>query len=163
MESVVGHRFRRRLLHPRVEGGAQPLSFVLDGKVDQRCGAAESGGAGAGLKVVGAGGAPERHIQMGVDIDSAGEYVFVRGIDQAFGIFARQASTQGNHAVACNGDIGQIGVGCGNHRAVCNDSVEPHWPIPSAARAPLFGRKRDVFYSTKPRLCLALGAATGDA
>ena len=133
VKSVIGHRFRRRFLHPGVEGGAQRLSFVLNGEVDQGRGAAESGGASAGFKVIGAGSAAKWHIQMGVDVDPAREHVLARRIDQACGIFARQAGAHGNHAATFDRDVSLICVGCGNHGAVCNDGVEPHWPIPRAA------------------------------
>ena len=109
------------------------MALVLNGEVDQGGGAAERGGASAGFKVVGAGSAAKRHIQMGVDVDPAREDVFVRRIDQACGIFARQAGAEGDHAATFDSDISLICVGCGNHGAVCNDGVEPHWPIPCAA------------------------------
>jgi len=72
VEGVVGDGFVVGFLHPGVEGLAERLAFVLDGEIDERGGAAKGGGNGAGLEIVGAGGAAEGHVQMGVDIDAAG-------------------------------------------------------------------------------------------
>ena len=136
VEAVVGNRFRGRLLHPGVEGGAQGLAFVLDGEVDQRGGATEGGGASASFKIVGAGGASERHIEMGVDIDPAGEDILARGINQALGIFARQAAAERDHAAVFNRNIGLTSIRSRDHGAAGNDGVEPHSLIPCAARVP---------------------------
>ena len=139
VKSVIGHRFRRRLLHPGIESGAQGLALVLDGEVDQRGGATEGGGASAGFKIVGAGGAAERHIEVGVNIDSAGEHILAGGVNQARGIFARQAAAQGNHPAACNGDVGLRSIGSRDHGAAGNDGVEPHWLIPWLLESRLVG------------------------
>ena len=160
VKSVIGDGFRRRLLHPGIEGGAQGLALVLDGEVDQRGGAAEGGGASAGFKIVGAGGAAEGHVEMGVDIDPAGEHVLARGVDQARGIFARQAAAQGNHPAVFNGDVGLRGIGSRDHGAAGNDGVEPHWLIPWLLESRRCGPKRDVFYATNWRLCFARGELT---
>ncbi len=47
---------------------------------------------------------------MGVDIDPAGKNVLALGIDQAFGIFARQAAAERSHAAVFNRDIRLAGV-----------------------------------------------------
>src|SRR5207237_1883463 len=54
VEGVVRDSFVVSFFHPSVKGLAEGLAFVLDGEVDQRGGAADSGGGGAGLKVVSA-------------------------------------------------------------------------------------------------------------
>ena len=46
-----------------------------------RGGAAEGRGARAGFEIVGAGGAAEGHVEMGVAIDAAGEDVHAGGVD----------------------------------------------------------------------------------
>ena len=76
MEGVIARGVARRLLHPRIEGLTQPLSLVLNGEVDERGGAAEGGGARAGFKIVGTGGAAEGHVEMSVHVDAAGQNQF---------------------------------------------------------------------------------------
>src|SRR3954447_12277278 len=75
MECVVAHCLGLCLLHPGVEGGAQRLAFVLDGEIDQRCCAAKCRGPRASLKVVGARGATEWHVEMSMDVDATGHDV----------------------------------------------------------------------------------------
>ena len=73
VEGVVDGGFVVGLGHPGVEGVAESLTFVLDGEVDERGGAAEGCGDCTGLEIVGAGGAAEGHVEMRVDVDAAGE------------------------------------------------------------------------------------------
>jgi len=72
------------------------LAFVLDGEVDERGGASESGGDGAGLEVVGAGGAAERHVEMGVDVDAARDDQAAGGVLNARGVLGGSWRRCGN-------------------------------------------------------------------
>ena len=86
MERVVGHGFAIGLFHPRVEGMAQRLAFVLNREIDQRGRAAEGRGARAGLEIVGAGGAAERHVQMRMHVDAAGNDDAALGVENLGGV-----------------------------------------------------------------------------
>ena len=136
VEPVIGHCFGRCLLHPGIERSAQGLAFVLDRKVDQGGSSTEGGSAGAGFEIVRAGGASKWHIEVSVHIDAAWEDVLAGGINQAFGIFTRQAAAQGNHPAVFDGDIGLTSVRSRDHSAAGNDGVEPHWLIPCAPEVP---------------------------
>ena len=61
------------LLPPDVERIAHLHAARLDGEIDQRGGAAECRRARAGFEIVAGSGAAERHVQMRVDIDAAGQ------------------------------------------------------------------------------------------
>ena len=66
---------------PDVEGFAHGGALFLEGEVDDGGGASDGGGLGAGGVVVGGGGAAEGHVEMGVDVDAAGEDEEVCGVD----------------------------------------------------------------------------------
>src|SRR5207244_532231 len=91
VESIIGGGFCRSLLHPCIKGSAQRLAFVLDGKINQRSGSAEGGSAGAGLKIVGAGGAAEGHIEMCVNVNPAGHDVPVLCVNNTGSVLARKS------------------------------------------------------------------------
>ena len=105
VEAVIADRLDGGFLHPSVEGGPQGLALVLDSEVDEGRGAAESCGAGAGLEVVGAGGAAKGHVEMGVDIDPPGRTYLSVSIDELVGVFARQDVSDGHHLAALDGDV----------------------------------------------------------
>ena len=90
VEGVVDDGFVVRLLHPGVKGLAESLPFVLDREIDQRGRAAEGRGNRAGLEIVGAGGAAEGHVQMGVNVDAARDDEQSRSVDHAPGVFGGQ-------------------------------------------------------------------------
>ncbi len=92
VEGVVDGGFVVSFGHPGVEGVAESLAFVLDGEIDERRGAAEGCGDRAGLEIVGAGGAAEGHVEVGVDVDAAGEEEEVGGVDGVGGVFGLQSS-----------------------------------------------------------------------
>src|SRR5258707_1277265 len=80
VEGVVGDGFVVGFLHPGIESMAERLAFVLNGEVDEGSGAAESGGDGAGLEIVGAGSTAKGHVKVGVDVDAAGGHQAPRGV-----------------------------------------------------------------------------------
>ena len=73
VKGVVGDGFVMGFFHPGIEGLAQSLAFILDSEIDERGRAAKGRGDCAGLEIVGAGGAAERHVEMGVNVDAAGD------------------------------------------------------------------------------------------
>ena len=60
-------------------------------KSTMRGGAAERRRAGAGFEIVGDGGAAERHVEMGVAVDAAGQDVHAGGVDDVRGGVCRNA------------------------------------------------------------------------
>ena len=118
---------------------AQRLAFILNREIDQRGRSAKSRGARAGFKIVGAGGASERHIQMGVHVDAAGNDDAVLRVENVGGVFDGQILARSRRFVpfvmpmsAC------VSIRRGNNRAVANDRVESHGS-PSGALAAEFG------------------------
>ncbi len=126
VEGVVRNGLVVGFLHPGVEGLAERLPFVLNGEVDERGGAAEGCGDGAGLEVVRAGGAAEGHVEMRVDVDAAGDQQHARGIEDAPGVFRGELRGDGGHFVAGDADVSEGRVGCGHYCAVADDGVETH-------------------------------------
>src|SRR5260370_6238691 len=126
VEGVVGDRFGLGFLHPGVESLAQGLSFVLDGEIDERGGAAKGCGDGAGFEIVRAGGAAEGHVEVGVHVDAAGEHEVIGGVDDAAGVFDRKPCADGGDLVANNADVGGASISRGDDRAVTNYRVQAH-------------------------------------
>ena len=112
--------------HPSVESVTEGLALALNGKVNQRGGAAVGGGDGAGFEVVGADGAAERHVEVGVDVNAAGHDVAARGGEHLAGGFRRQGSGDGGDAAVFDADVGLEGVGGGNDSAALDERVELH-------------------------------------
>src|SRR5205807_5429404 len=126
VEGVVGDSFVVGFLHPGVESLAERLTFVLDGEIDQRGGAAESSGDGASLEIVGAGSAAEGHVEMRVDVDAAGNDEAAGGFSDVLSIFCGKLSGDGSNLVARDAHVGEGRV-CGSHdRAVANYGVKAH-------------------------------------
>ena len=127
VEGVVDGRLVVSFFHPGVEGVTKGLALVLNGEIDQRGGAAERCGNGAGLKVVGAGGPAEGHVEVRVYIDAAGEEQMVGGVDGARCVFRRELRGDGGNFAASDAYVGKGGVGRGDDGGVLNDGVEVHW------------------------------------
>ena len=85
VEAVIDAGFVFGFFPPGVEGVAHFGAFGLDGEIDDGGGASEGGGAGAGFEIVGGGGAAEGHVQVGVDVDTAGHDIAAFGVDDAIG------------------------------------------------------------------------------
>ncbi len=114
---------------------AEGLAFVLDGEVDERGSAAEGGGDGAGLEIVGAGGAAEGHVEVGVDIDAAGNHEAAGSVDNAPGIFDGKLGREGSDFVAVDAHVGEGSVGGGYDGAVTDYGVKAHF----YSSGPIFG------------------------
>ena len=78
VEAVVDHRLAVGPLPPVVQRVPHRLAAILDREVDDAGRAAERRRDGARLEVVGGRGAAERHVQVGVDVDAAGDDVLAR-------------------------------------------------------------------------------------
>ncbi len=126
VEGVVNDGLVVGFLHPGVESLAERLPFVLDGEVDKRGGAAESRRDGAGLEIIGAGGAAEGHVEMGVDINAAGDQQAAGGVDDAAGVFDGKPRGEGADFLAVDADVGDASIRRRDHRAVANYRVELH-------------------------------------
>jgi hypothetical protein len=98
----------------------------LDSEIDQRGGASEGGGDGAGLEVVSAGGATEGHVEVGVDVDAAGDDEKASGVDHLADVRDGELSGDGRDLVAADADVGDVGVRGGDDGAVANDGVKTH-------------------------------------
>ena len=130
VEAVVDRGLAFGLLHPRFPRVMQRLAFVLDGEVDDRRGAAEGRGDGAGLEVVGRGRAAERHVHVGVHVDAAGQDVLALGVDDAIGRH-RQGRADGRDLVAFDEDVADILISRRDDGAVLDENAHVAPTIPS--------------------------------
>jgi len=134
VKRIVGDCPAGSFLHPGVERGPQCLAFVLNGKIDKARGAPEGRGARSSFEIIRAGGASERHIEVGMHVDAAGKNKSSRSVDNRARIFARQAVPEGVDLAFCDGDIAGECVGRGDHTSVCDDGVEAHDAFPPGRR-----------------------------
>jgi hypothetical protein len=81
VEAVVDGRLALGLPPPRLEGGEERLAGLRGREVDDRGRAAERGGTGARLEVVGRGDLSGSHIEVGVGVDPAGKDETARGVE----------------------------------------------------------------------------------
>ena len=122
VEAVVDRGLAFGLLHPRFPRVVQRLALVLDREVDDRRRAAEGGGDGAGLEVVGRGGAAERHVHVGVHVDAAGQDELALGVDDAVGRH-RQRRADGRDLFAVDEHVADVLISRGDDRAVLNQDA----------------------------------------
>jgi hypothetical protein len=85
VEAVVHRAVAVRLAVPLVQGGQQRGPLGLHREVDDRGGAAPGRRGGAGGERVGREGAAERHLQVRVRVDAAGDDVRAVGVDDPVG------------------------------------------------------------------------------
>ena len=126
MKRVIADCLAGGFAHPRIEGLAQGLAFILNGKIDQRSGATESSGPGTRFKVVRTGGASEGHVEVRVDVDAPGQHEFAGGIQQLRSILSRKILTDRPDPSIRNGNIGLVRIGRGHDGTVSNDRIEAH-------------------------------------
>ena len=148
MKRVIAGGLARSLAHPRIERLTQWLAFVLNREVDQRGCAAERCRTRAGFKVVGTCRTPEGHVEMGMDVDSAGHNEFARRVQYLGRVLRRKIRSHGDDLAVRNGNVCRIGIGCSYHGTVFNDRVETHGSL-RRWRAPLPGSRKE-FYATLP-------------
>src|SRR5206468_2137487 len=87
---------------PGVERVAQGLPAVLDREVDDRRRASVRRGDGAGLEVVGGRAPAERHVEVRVNVDAAGDDVLPGCVDRLIG---RQTGKRGLSPISDRGDL----------------------------------------------------------
>ena len=112
MEAVVDNRFVLGVALPGRHGVAQGAAFALHRKIDVGGGTAKGRRAMAGEEIVGAAHAPPGHVEMGVDINAAGQYIKPRGVDHMVGQRGVEVGADEGNGFAVNQQIGHIGVGC---------------------------------------------------
>src|SRR5271165_5107619 len=149
VKCVVAGGLARSLAHPRVEGLAQGLAFVLNREVDQRGCASESGGPRTGLEVVRTGRAAERHVEMSVNVDPAGQDQLSRCVQNLAGVLCGKFRSNGGDLPVYDGDVRGVSIGCGHHRTVSDDRVETHRVLRRFGAARL-AEMRKAFYATLP-------------
>ena len=81
MQPVVDARLTVALGQPGFERLPHGVTHGLQGEVDDRGGAADRRGDGAGAVIVGRHRAAEGHIQMSVHVDAAGHHQQACGVD----------------------------------------------------------------------------------
>ena len=126
VEGVVRDGFALRFLHPAIESLPETLAFELNGKIDQRSGAAISSRDGARLKIIGALGAAERHIEMRVNVDPAGEHEVTGGFEDAASVFDGKLSADGGNFVTVDSDVRDARIRRRHDCAVADYSVKTH-------------------------------------
>ena len=120
MEAVVDCDLAVRLcLAPgeRLEHGLFRLRFD---EVDDRGGAAAGGGHGPGGKRVTGDQAGERHLQVDMFVDGAGDHVAAGRVDD---LCALQIATDGDDGLALDRQVGGDGAAVGDEEAVVDDEV----------------------------------------
>ena len=117
VEAVVDDRLAFRLLRPRFQRVMQRLAAILDGEIDDRGGAAEGRRDRAALEVVGRRRPAERHVQMRVDVDAAGQDVLVRRVDDRVGVDIERRADDGNLLVL-DEHVAPVLIRGGDDRAV---------------------------------------------
>ena len=85
VEAVVDGTVPVRLCHPIVEAVPNRLTLDLHGEVDDRGGTTVGRGPGARLEVVRHVGAAEGKLEVGVDVDCAGDHQLAGGVDDPVG------------------------------------------------------------------------------
>src|SRR5229473_1864592 len=126
VEGVVGDRFGLGFLHPGVDSLAQGLSFVLDGEIDERGGAAKGCGDGAGFEIVSAGGAAEGHVQVRVYVDAPRNHEVLGGVDYPPSVFDGEPRADSGNFAANDADVRDGCVHGSHNRAVSNYGVKTH-------------------------------------
>ncbi len=134
VQSVVDAGFAFGLLPPGIERVAHARAARLDGEIDNAGGAAEGRRAGAGFEIVGAGGAAERHVEVGVAVDAAGQHVHARGVDYTCDAVGGNAGADLYDGLAFDQDVGRLRVSRGDYLAVANQGC--HSVLNRAAARP---------------------------
>ena len=98
---------------------------LLDREVDDRRRAAERRGDRAGLEVVGRRRAAERHVEVRVDVDAAGDHVLARRVDRAVGLDRSRGPRRSARSSRLDEDVAAVEVGRGDDRAALDQRVLP--------------------------------------
>ena len=114
----VGADLRGRLAVPLVERADQRAVGARQHEINQHGGAAGGRRKGARLEGLGRGGAHERHLQMGVRVDAAGDDIGIRGVN---GFVALQVLADPGDLLALDQDVGLPGAIGGDDGAALDD------------------------------------------
>jgi hypothetical protein len=98
----------------------------LDSEIDERCGAAEGCGNRTGLEVVGACGAAEGHVKVGVNVDAAGDNKKSRGLNDLACVLDWELIGYRRNFVTVNTNVRSEGVRRRDDRAIADDGVKAH-------------------------------------
>ncbi len=109
VQAVVDAGLAFGLFPPGVEGGAHLCAAGLDGEIDNGSSPADGRRARAGEEVVCRGGAAERHVEMRVRINAAGQQQQAGGIDDGVGGACRNAGANFFDDRAVDEDVGLRG------------------------------------------------------
>ena len=120
MERDVDDGLALRSLHPSLVGGIQPFAEVLDGEIDEGRGPAVGGRDRPCLEVVGRVRPPERHVEVGVDVDTAGHDELARGVDHGVGGQVQSLADERNDPLV-DIHVGLVAVGRGDDGAVLDE------------------------------------------
>src|SRR5262249_6174261 len=126
VERIITHGLSRSLLHPGIESSSQRLSFVLNCKVDQRCCSTKRCSARPSFKIIRAGGSTEWHVEVCMNVDSAGENIISSGVYHLLGVFTRKSFRNRGDLAVANGNITGECVRRRYDASVCNDRVKTH-------------------------------------
>jgi hypothetical protein len=94
--------------------------FVLDREVDDRGGAAEGGGDRPGGEVVGRVGPAERHVEVRVHVDAAGQHVLSGGIDRLVGVNVGERRSDDRDLFVLDQHVSLVLIDRSDNRAVPN-------------------------------------------
>ena len=124
-----------RLGVPGIDGAQQRAVLAGQDEINQHGGPAGRRRPGAGLEGLGGGRAHERHFQMRVRVDPAGDDIGLRGIDD---LVAGQVLADGGDLLAFDQDIGLPGPVRGEDGAALDDFAHSRPPlhlVPCASRS----------------------------
>ncbi len=122
VQAVIDARFAFGLFPPGIESVAHARAAGLNGEIDERGSASESGGARAGFEIVGGSCAAEGHIEVGMDVDAAGKHVKSASIDDSLAGQRSKVGADFGDAGAFETDVGLDGGGGPYNRAVLDKS-----------------------------------------
>jgi hypothetical protein len=141
---IIGDRVLRAFL-PIGERLHQGLVAVRDAEVDDHRRAAGQSRLGAAFVIVGGVRAHERHVEMGMRVDAAGQDEAVPGVERAV---APQAFADRLDGLALDQNVGLVGPVRGDNRSAFND--ERHWILPNLGILPNLALPRRRV-DTRPR------------
>ena len=105
----------------------QRLAAVLDGEVDDRGRAAVGRGDGPRLEVVGRRRSPERHVEVGVDVDAAGQHQLAGRVDDPIGREVERG-TDHRDALTVDEDVADVQIRRGHDCPALDENAHGRSP-----------------------------------
>ena len=124
MEAVVDDSLAGGFLVPFLQGREEALAWLLDGPVDHGRDAAGGRRGGARAEVICGVGAHERHFEVCVDIDGAGQHVLAEGVHDPRR--RPEVHAQRGHLAAGDAHIRPVDIVAGDDGAALDDQIELH-------------------------------------